>query len=467
MNLLARVSRRTFFAFVLERLGRGARRAPLGGDGSAPFRREALPPTVTTMSGHTTMSPADATKPIPYKIMFVVAYSALFVYIFVQIWRTLRGKNKKQSFNFGFLLICILWVGVRLVYFVHFITNDPDPSPYWELANTAAVDIQFAALTFLMLFYVRTMLRMKWQSWRKRLAVLVFVINALFDVFSITVFIVQQLYTSVFPSAPAPSPQDKRWIQDDAMLRHPAPSSALDGSLRDGAGFFVVGDAAPAPAPSDDGFSDALGNVFVFFCGFVFFVLSISMFVFGVRLCHLHDTDLSVNAKEIAGVTITLAVIFGSRSVFDFFNTFETVGINFPACGDTEDFEYFVFLLFIWWECVPIILLLVTLAKSMYREKAAFGKRSTFEPSFGLFAEMDKERRQTDDTALLGGGSNEIVSPPSMDVDIDADVDIIGRKSFSSDRSTTPLVANDAAAAQLAKRPGYGSVDDNYMDRQR
>jgi hypothetical protein len=153
----------------------------------------------------TTMQPVT-NVPVPYKILLVVVYAVLCVYVTVQMIITLLGKNKKRSFNFGFLLICIFWVGVRLVWSIHFLVDDPNPSNYWDLANTAAVDIQFAACTFLMLFYMRMMMRTRWQDWRRRLATLVFVINALFDGFSIAVFILQQLYVTVFPKAPSPAP---------------------------------------------------------------------------------------------------------------------------------------------------------------------------------------------------------------------------------------------------------------------
>ena len=419
----------------------------------------------------TTVSPVSEPKPIPFKILLVVVYAGLFVYVLTQMILTLRGKNKKRSFNFGFLLICILWVGVRLVYFIHFITYDPYPSNYWDLFNTAAVDIQFAALTFLMLFYLRMMLRMRWQAWRRRLALLVSVINALFDAFSIAVFILQQLYTSVFPQAPAPSPMpDPRALGSEGSLEG-------EGGIASPAFDWVSG-SAPAPAPEDDGFSNALEDVFVFFCGFMFFVLSLSMFVFGVRLCQLRDADLSMNAKEIASVTITLSVIFGSRSVFDFLNTFDAAPIYFPSCGSTEDFSWLVFLLFLWWEAVPIVLLLVTLAKSMYREQAVFGKRSTFEPKFGLFAEMDKEQQQVDkglningvsqdgDEALLSGiDTSDLLTQSSPAATSNARSGLLGRQ--QADAQANAQRSKSASATTVTTgvpvRPGYGTVDDNYM----
>lgn len=206
----------------------------------------------------TTIMPLKPT-PIPYKILLVLVYAVLFACVTVQMVITLRGKNKKRSFNFGFLLICILWVGVRLIYFIHFLVNDPYPSAWWDLANTAAVDIQFAACTFLMLFYISIMIRMRWQKWRKRLSMLVFVINAIFDCFSLAVFVLQQLYVSVFPSPPSPSPNHKGfYLRDefDNLLLVPSPNpSDIDVDEE-----FLT-ENTPAPAPNDSGFTDALENM--------------------------------------------------------------------------------------------------------------------------------------------------------------------------------------------------------------
>ena len=201
----------------------------------------------------TTISPANVHNPIPFKILLVAAYSILFIYVTAQMVLTLRGKNKKLSFNFGFLLICIIWVGVRLAYFIQFLVYDPHPSPIWSLADTAAVDIQFAACTFLMLFYVRMILRMRWQQWRRRLAFVVFIINAIFDVFSVSVFVIQQLFTTPFPKTPSPRPPDfDFWNNDD---NSPSPQPTWEVNDYEG--------TVPSPAPKDDEFADVLADVYV------------------------------------------------------------------------------------------------------------------------------------------------------------------------------------------------------------
>ena len=220
----------------------------------------------------TTIGPLTR-APVPYKILLVLVYAIMFVYVSIQMIITLRGKNKKRSFNFGFLLICLLWVGVRLIYFVHFLISDPNPSSWWDLANTAAVDIQFAACTFLMLFYTRIMMRMRWQACRKKLSMAVFIINAIFDSFSLAVFVLQQLYVTVFPNPPSPSPSHNVHLFntnfDDEKLT-PSPHSFYDN--------------VPAPAPNDNRFSDALENVYVE--------------AFWTCLCYNHHFNYNLNANR-------------------------------------------------------------------------------------------------------------------------------------------------------------------------
>lgn len=92
-------------------------------------------------------------------IASVVAFSLIFLFVYVQLWMVLYYKHKRRSYQTIFLFLCLIWAALRVTLFSFYfslqtiiLANILHPILYWLLYSCPVV-LQFTTLVLLVSFF--------------------------------------------------------------------------------------------------------------------------------------------------------------------------------------------------------------------------------------------------------------------------------------------------------------------------
>jgi len=261
-----------------------------------------------------------------------VAYFALSLYIGLQMGLMIYYRHKLRSFQMGFFIQCFIWSFLRTLYFllyniinrVHWL----DRIIYWIPFN-----LQFCTFSFLVVYYAHLHQKQKaeWKDFKKKYISFWAIINLLFFLFQLALII-----TGIVLNDPEKNEEDPQW----------------------------------------------LSSVHLFFNGIVFFVLVIVLAWQGWKIAQLMRTAMGnqtkllakISFRRIAVVTLTLFVLFTSRTVYDILSAVDP-NVVIEVSGDATMEALLTFVLFFFWEIVPTILVLVLFGLVRTTNLGAFSRQ--------------------------------------------------------------------------------------------
>ncbi|XP_078057065.1 integral membrane protein GPR137-like [Mustelus asterias] len=98
-------------------------------------------------------------------IVYTALYGALFLLVYVQLWLVLHYRHKKFSYQTVFLLLCLLWAGLRTTLFSFYFrdtikANTLDPFSFW-LLYCFPVCLQFFTLCLMNTYFAQVVFKTK------------------------------------------------------------------------------------------------------------------------------------------------------------------------------------------------------------------------------------------------------------------------------------------------------------------
>jgi len=285
----------------------------------------------------------------------------LLIYVVVQLILVLMSRNKKRSFHMFFLILSFLWTGFRVAGTTRILIPGADP-PFinalvWQTENWLSIQTQWAMFTFLLMYYFRLLSGDNWSD-RRRFIVKVYVVANCVGLFIVLALSATNAYGA------------SRSMSTVVIHAHNETQHV----------------------------TSLCSSVFNAYSSTMFVSLCVGMIVFSVRLClreRVRNHHL-LNVKRTVAVNIILSLIFMSRAVFDMYNalikyfTVKHLEIDYPDNGFEKDFMFYVWLLLVVWEILPMVLLLVTLAKNKAVEKRLFS-RGHLKPGYGVFQRLERQ----------------------------------------------------------------------------
>ena len=107
------------------------------------------------------------------QILLLVTYSILLLYVLVQIIFLFVRRHKKLSFHMFFLIICTLWIIIRLTYFIRgLIPHEYNYPSIWIALSWLGLQLQWVMFSFLFLFHIRLLYATQWPELRTRAFIL-------------------------------------------------------------------------------------------------------------------------------------------------------------------------------------------------------------------------------------------------------------------------------------------------------
>ena len=107
------------------------------------------------------------------QILLLVTYSILLLYVLVQIIFLFVRRHKKLSFHMFFLIICTLWIIIRLTYFIRgLVPHEYDYPSIWIALSWLGMQLQWVMFSFLFLFHIRLLYGTQWPELRTRAFIL-------------------------------------------------------------------------------------------------------------------------------------------------------------------------------------------------------------------------------------------------------------------------------------------------------
>ncbi|XP_019967300.2 integral membrane protein GPR137C [Paralichthys olivaceus] len=108
---------------------------------------------------------ASPTLELSLTTVYTVLYSALFLFVYLQLWLILHYGHKRFSFQSVFLFLCLLWAALRTTLFSFYFknvlqANQLQPLAYW-LLYCCPVCLQFFTLCLLNLYFTQVMFKAK------------------------------------------------------------------------------------------------------------------------------------------------------------------------------------------------------------------------------------------------------------------------------------------------------------------
>ncbi len=93
------------------------------------------------------------------RIVLGTISSLLLLFVLFQIIRTIYYKHKKLSFHFGFLILCFLWMTLRVIYWFM-----PETSCFILFLYWLPICIEFATFSLLLVFFTYALNSTEWNT---------------------------------------------------------------------------------------------------------------------------------------------------------------------------------------------------------------------------------------------------------------------------------------------------------------
>jgi hypothetical protein len=142
--------------------------------------------------------------------------------------------------------------------------------------------------------------------------------------------------------------------------------------------------------------------------GSCFLVIALFLTYFGIQMLSVEPRQIQrmlvINPQVVAVMNFVIATIFFTRTVNDFMRTFIKGFFNVPI-KNSLDVPWYGFVLIIFWELLPTVLLLVTIYGTSTHKRRSGGKKY-FTPNFGIFNELDDDRKKSSSALLFNSDSD-------------------------------------------------------------
>jgi len=110
-------------------------------------------------------------------LSLLICFVLLLLVIVTQIVRIIRHRHRKRSFQFVFLLLCLPWMLLRVALLALTISLTSMPRGLWIALAWLPVDFQIASYTLLIVFFVQTICRGRWEAQYRARAVTVWTVG--------------------------------------------------------------------------------------------------------------------------------------------------------------------------------------------------------------------------------------------------------------------------------------------------
>lgn len=98
-----------------------------------------------------------ATVHLGLTVGFIVIFSLLFIFVYIQLFRILCFGYKRLSFQSVFLFLCLIWAGLRISLFSFYFRNcqlaNTLPTFFYWLLYCLPVCLQFITLSLLAFYF--------------------------------------------------------------------------------------------------------------------------------------------------------------------------------------------------------------------------------------------------------------------------------------------------------------------------
>eukprot|EP01137_Pigoraptor_chileana_P000246 Opistho-2@36111 len=345
-------------------------------------------------------------------------YGSLIVVVLFQLARIIYYRHRLVSFQVGFLVLCLVWVSIRTMFFALFEVDFSDAIEsilYWTPIN-----LEFATFSLLTVFFARIVHR---DTWEQTLRARTYAVWALFNIVFLGVNIV--------------------WL-------------------------ITIGEGTS---------SHTLTNLRVIFTACIFLLLAVFVGIYAVRLVRVVETANISKLPMYLPPTATLfqikllmGIVFASiacRAIYDFVELKDTVSVPFSASSNRVlDVKSFVLMTF--WEIVPVFLIVMFFRRIPRTRLGALSKRErdTTSSSPPLIAHprsnsqtplLAHQRAQT----IVGAGSLSHDRPPSLSLYGNShryDVEVDESSIASYTRSFQPRMYDPSLASRPFATPSLVSV---------
>ncbi|RQM25048.1 hypothetical protein B5M09_009683 [Aphanomyces astaci] len=246
----------------------------------------------------------------------------LMLFLVVKLAMVFFNKSKVMAWSTCFYCLCLVWVTVRVSFWISIELRDRMTYLELYLLYWFPTTIQFANFALLVLFYIQVITGQAWRStWRRVCLPLYFVLT-----------LSMATFTAIWA------------VNSNSSLQH---------AIRYGDEY------------DQDMFKISAVRVQLEYSAISFFVLSILFAFFGWKLAHVDSSKrhrlLISKPRSLAVFNSVLFLIFFTRSVRDFVTSQNWLRLSVAnpvdQFGQIPTFSYFA--LFVVWDFVPTILLLL------------------------------------------------------------------------------------------------------------
>jgi len=122
-------------------------------------------------------------------LSLLICFVLLLLVIVTQIVRIIRHRHRKRSFQFVFLLLCLPWMLLRITLLALTFSLPDMPRGLWIALAWLPVDFQIASYTLLIVFFVQTIYRGRWEAQYRARAVTVWTVGNAVLVMAMVVWI--------------------------------------------------------------------------------------------------------------------------------------------------------------------------------------------------------------------------------------------------------------------------------------
>ncbi|RHY88538.1 hypothetical protein DYB35_005227 [Aphanomyces astaci] len=291
----------------------------------------------------------------------------LMLFLVVKLAMVFFNKSKVMAWSTCFYCLCLVWVTVRVSFWISIELRDRMTYLELYLLYWFPTTIQFANFALLVLFYIQVITGQAWRStWRRVCLPLYFVLT-----------LSMATFTAIWA------------VNSNSSLQH---------AIRYGDEY------------DQDMFKISAVRVQLEYSAISFFVLSILFAFFGWKLAHVDSSKrhrlLISKPRSLAVFNSVLFLIFFTRSVRDFVTSQNWLRLSVAnpvdQFGQIPTFSYFA--LFVVWDFVPTILLLVlisTKAGAVGVPRYSSFRGDTKLPDFGIFHVINTGVPTTAETTRL------------------------------------------------------------------
>ncbi|ETV97584.1 hypothetical protein, variant 1 [Aphanomyces invadans] len=322
--------------------------------------------TNTSNGGGAEMSVAE--KVYTWTLVFMCVM--LMLYLVGKLAMVFLNKSKVMAWSTCFYCLCLLWVTVRVSFWISIELRDRMTYLELYLLYWFPTTIQFANFALLVLFYIQVITGQAWRTTWRRIC--------------LPLYLVLTLSMATFTAI---------WACNS--------NSSLEAAYRYGDEY------------DQDMFKISAVRVQLEYSAISFFVLSFLFAFFGWKLAHVDSSKrhrlLISKPRSLAVFNSMLFLIFFTRSVRDFLTSQNWLRFSVvnpvDQFGEIPTFSYFA--MFVMWDFVPTILLLAlisTKAGAVGVPRHASFRGDTKLPDFGIFHVINTGYvRDTSETTRLVG----------------------------------------------------------------